>query len=59
MAVMPRWEYGLFWSMAISNIISFLVVYVFYARGGWRRNAIVVTDAGKRPQPVEEPEISL
>jgi len=59
MAVMPRWEYGLFWSMAISNIISFLVVYVFYARGGWRRNAIVVTDAGKRPQPVKEPEISL
>jgi len=41
MAVMPRWEYGLFWSMVISNIISFVIVYVYFLKGNWRSAAIV------------------
>ena len=45
MAVQPRWQYGLFWSMVISNIISFLIVYVYFQSGKWRKNAIVVTNA--------------
>jgi len=45
MAVQPQWQYGLFWSMVISNIISFLIVYVYFQSGKWRKNAIVVTSA--------------
>jgi len=45
MAVRPQWQYGLFWSMVISNIISFLIVYVYFQSGKWRKNAIVVTNA--------------
>jgi Na+-driven multidrug efflux pump len=53
LAVQPNNPYGLFWSMAISVTLNFLLSAGYYKLGGWQKRSIVAAEANKKARKAE------